>query len=102
MRLNSILAQQKAAIIKKWFALILETYPEDTASFLKDQKDPFANPVGSAIREGIEGLFEEFLQPVPSVNLAPFLDKVIRIRAVQDFSPSGTVSFIFSFKGYAA
>ena len=49
MRLNNLLSQKKAAITKKWFALVIETYPSDTAKFLKSQKNPFANPVGMVI-----------------------------------------------------
>ena len=64
MRLNNLLAQRKTAIIKKWFALAIETYPSDTANFLKSQKDPFANPVGRTIYRGLEALFDpELLKP---------------------------------------
>jgi len=96
--LEDLLKKERTRVVKRWFADILETYPEETARFLKGEKDPFANPVGAAIREGIEGLFEELLLETASENLSSFLDKVIRIRAVQDFTPSATVSFLFSFK----
>jgi hypothetical protein len=33
--------------------------------------------------------------------MAPLLDKVIRIRAVQDFSPSSSLAFIFALKTLA-
>ena len=61
MGLNSILAQQKAAIIKKWFTLVIETYPSETGKFLKSQKDPMANPVGRTVSRGLEALFDELL-----------------------------------------
>jgi len=98
MRLNNLLAQRKTAIIKNWFALAVETYPPDTASFLKKQKDPFANPVGRTISLGLEALFNELLQEMDHEIITSFLDPIIRIRAIQNFSPAQAVSFIFRLK----
>jgi len=98
MRLNNLLAQRKTAIIKNWFTLAVETYPPDTASFLKRQKDPFANPVGRTISRGLEALFNELLKEMDYETITSFLDPIIRIRAIQNFSPSQAVSFIFSLK----
>lgn len=78
--------------------MILETYPADTSTFLKKQKDRFANPVGSTISQGIEGLFDELLKEMDSDKVSTFLDKIIRVRAVQDFSPSQAMAFIFLLK----
>lgn len=96
--LESLLLQKKSAIVRKWIDAILETYPADTAKFLKAQKNQFANPVGSMISEGIEGLFEELLNGVNPEKVAPFLDKVIRIRAVQDLTPTQAIAFVFVLK----
>lgn len=101
MKLKNLLSEKKSTILKKWFDLIVETYPSDTVKFLKDQKNPFANPVGQTILQGIEGLFENILNRVdsdPDAIGAPFLDNIIRIRAVQDFKPSQALSFVFLLK----
>ena len=98
MRLNNLLAQRKTAIIKNWFALAVETYPPDTASFLKKQKDPFANPVGRTISTGLEALFNELLKKMDYEIITSYLDPIIRIRAIQNFSPAQAVSFIFLLK----
>lgn len=98
MRLNNLLAQRKTAIIKNWFTLAVETYPPDTASFLKKQKDPFANPVGRTISQGLEALFNELLKEMDHDTIISFLDPIIRIRAIQNFSPAQAVSFIFLLK----
>ena len=98
MRLNNLLAQRKTAIIKNWFTLAVETYPPDTASFLKKQKDPFANPVGRTISIGLEALFNELLKEMDHDTIISFLDPIIRIRAIQNFSPAQAVSFIFLLK----
>lgn len=96
--LESLLSQKKSVIVKKWFNAILETYPVDTAKFLKAQKNQFANPVGSMISEGIEGLFEGILNGMDIEKVSPFLDKVIRIRAVQDLTPTQAIAFVFALK----
>jgi hypothetical protein len=98
MSLNSLLAQRKTAIVKKWFAATIETYPPDTAKFLKSQKDPFANPVGKTISKGLEGLLNEFLKEMDYEIIISFLDPIIRIRAIQNFSPAQAISFIFLLK----
>lgn len=98
MDIKALLLEKKPRILKKWFDLILETYPPDTTSFLKRQKNRFDNPVGYTISEGIEGLFEEFLQGTDSDRVSPFLDNIIRIKAIQDFTPSQAISFIFLLK----
>lgn len=65
---------------------------------LKREKDQFANPVGHSIRSGIEGIFDQFLRGIDPEQMSPFLDRIIRIRAVQDFSPAQAVVFIFHLK----
>ena len=98
MTLNTLLAQRKTAIVKKWFAATVKTYPPDTAKFLKSQKDPFANPVGRTIYQGLEALFDELLKETDHNVMQALLDPIIRIRAVQNFSPSQATSFIFFLK----
>jgi len=98
MKLKNLLLKNRAAILDRWFRLIIETYPSETSKFLKSQKDRFANPVGAAISEGIEGLYEHLLGEGDLVEVSSFLDRIIRIRAIQDFSPSQAVAFVFSLK----
>ena len=98
MTLETFLSEKKPAVIEKWFNLILATYPADTSSFLKNQKDRFTNPVGHTIYQGIEKILEGVAKGVDLDKVSPFLDSILRVRAVQDFSPSQAVAFIFSLK----
>jgi len=97
MTLEEFLSGKKDDVLKKWFELVLQTYPADTSTFLRSQKNPFANPVGNAIYQGIEKILDELISPA-SREFSEFLDNIIRVRAVQDFSPSQAISFIFSLK----
>ncbi len=98
MDLKNQLKAKKAVIVKKWFDAVADTYPENTSSFLKKQKAQFTNPVGYTLSEGLEGLFESLLKGLITDAVKTFLDGIIRIRAIQDFTPSEAVSFIFLLK----
>ncbi len=95
MRLESLLVRKKREIVDDWFNLLVKTYPADSAQFMKRENDPFANPVGSSARSGLEAIFDELRGGMDPQPLADFLDPIIRIRAVQNFSPSQAVDFIF-------
>jgi predicted ABC-class ATPase len=86
--------RNKQKIINQWFQIVVETYPDETAKFLKSQKNPFLNPVGAAIREGLEGILSWIISGGQSGELTPFLDRIIRIRAIQEFKPSDALKFI--------
>jgi len=98
VKIEEILSQHKPALVKKWFHLVLRTYPEETALFLKNENDPFANPVGSTILKGIEDLFEGLIKEGDHKQISSFLDRIIHIRAVQEFTPDQALSFIFMLK----
>lgn len=98
MNLKNLLLEKKQEILKDWFDLILETYPPDTVNYLRNQKNQFANPVGHSIFHGIDGLFEEIINSLNFERITPYLDNIIRIRAIQDFTPSQALSFLFILK----
>jgi hypothetical protein len=98
MDLKNQLMAKKSAILKKWFDAVAETYPDNTASFLKKQKAQFTNPVGYTLSEGLEGLFDALLKGMIPDTVKLFLDSIVRIRAIQDFTPSEAVSFVFLLK----
>jgi len=98
--LTDLLVREKARILKRWSDLILETYPPETSKFLKSSADRFRNPVGAAITEGTEVLFDALVRGVDhrSNEVSAALDNIVRIRAVQEFSPSVAIGFIFLLK----
>jgi hypothetical protein len=98
MNLDSFLQQHRSSLIKKWFNCVVETYAPETARLLQKESSQFANPVGHTILHGIEAVYDEFLRSADHEKLAPHLDRIIRIRAVQDFSPAQAISFVFFFK----
>jgi len=91
--------EHRDEILKLWIENIIEGYPEETATFLRSKTDPFANPVGAGLREGLAELLDGILSGTDPDELTSALDRVIRVRAVQEFSPSAAVCFVFDLKG---
>ncbi len=85
-------------VIQEWLARVLRTYPEETSRFLLHKQDPFRNPVGRAFKEGLPVLFDEITGGMDSSRIDAALDEIVRIRAVQDFTASQAVGFIFLLK----
>ncbi len=98
MSLENLLSDKRSNIIKKWRAVIIETYPGDTQRFLRKEKDQFANPVGFVIGKEIESLYDELITGGEIEKISACLDSIIRVRAVQDFRPSDAVGFVLKLK----
>ena len=98
MSLYKLLSHHRNAIVKKWFTGIVGTYAPETARLLEKESNQFANPVGHTIRHGIQAVYDEFLRSLQPEKLVPHLDSIIRIRAVQEFSPAQAISFVFLLK----
>lgn len=99
MDLKDVLKEKKATIVQKWFDAVLETYREESRGPLRKQNAQFANPVGFNLAQGLEGLFDSLLKGMMPGEVSSQLDTIIRIRAIQDFTPSQAVAFIFHLKG---
>ena len=98
MDLLILLEQKREAILKKWFDLIISTYPSDASGFLAKQKDRFQNPVGYAISNSIKIIYDQVLSGFDAGKLTEALDGIIRIRSVQEFKPSEAILFVFQLK----
>jgi hypothetical protein len=92
------LTRKKGSIVNKWFDGIIATYPVDTAQFLANQKDPFTNPVGQTTRQNLEAIFDQIVSSADPGAAREFFDPIIRIRAIQDFTPAKAISWIFDLK----
>jgi hypothetical protein len=98
MALGDLLSRNEPAILRRWFDLILETYPADTATMMRKEKNQFTNPVGSTVSREIEVLFKKLCEGSQDEKCQASLDAILKIRSVQDFSPSKAVGFIFLLK----
>jgi len=94
--LKEALTKKKNDILSIWIDRTLDSYV--SSGFFKKARDRFANPVGANIREGLTRLFELLLTDADRKEMMGPLDQVIRIRAVQDFTPSQAVAPILELK----
>lgn len=90
---------ERAEIVDVWIREALTMYPVDAAAFYENGKDPFANPVGASVRDALGPLFDLFASEAPLQDYTPHLDRVIRVRCVQDVPASHAVGFVFLLKG---
>jgi RsbT co-antagonist protein rsbRD N-terminal domain len=93
------LTRKRSSILASWLESIHAGYPSDKSQFLKKQKNRFANPVGYTIAQEIEAIFDCLLAENDSQEeIASHLDPMIRMRSIQNFSPSQAIDFIFNLK----
>jgi hypothetical protein len=92
------LDRYRVAIRERWGDLILQTYPEGGGQFFKDERDPFRNPVGATVRSATTVLFEALLSGEHSAESADALDRIVRLRSVQEFTPGEAVGFVLLLK----
>jgi len=98
MNLNDLLKKKKTEVLSAWLNKLLESYSSDARRFFRKQKDQFANPVGTTLKRELENLFDLMLQEWDTNQLSTVLDRIIRVRAIQDFTPSQALSFVFDLK----
>lgn len=96
--MGTIPAETKETILEDWLAEAARTYSEQAAQTLLDVRDPFHNAVGCALREGLAALLDAVLADEWPDAAGAALDRLVRIRAVQDFTASQAVSFLLLVK----
>ncbi|MCL2790169.1 MAG: RsbRD N-terminal domain-containing protein [Desulfobulbus sp.] len=90
MEITEALTSKKKEILSLWIERTLDSYT--APGFFKSAKDPFANPVGSNITAGLTALLELLQADADIQAFGKPLDQVVRIRAVQDFTPAQAVA----------
>jgi hypothetical protein len=98
MALAELLSQRKTTVSRKWRDRIADSYPAKTAAIFKRERDPFANPVGQTILTATEEIVDVLIARASFAELSSPLEKLVRIRSIQDFSPSQAVSFVFELR----
>jgi hypothetical protein len=95
--LQKFLKQNRESILQKWFDQTINTYEPEMVRFLKREKNQFSNPVRNTIVTSLEKIFDGILNGI-GVNEYHGLEEMIKLRAVQEFSPSEALSFLFDLK----
>ena len=98
MDLETLLKEQQDSILEAWLNAVFELYPVEAWRFLKSSRDFYQNPLGHTLASGLRGLYAELLEGTDANKLAPLLDQVIRVLAVQELLPSQALNFLFYLK----
>lgn len=97
--IDKLLIKHRSSIIDSWIRSIYSDYPPETSNFLNLQKNRFSNPVGYIIKDSAEKIYDELIGGNEIEKIKSYLEDIIKIKAVQDFTPSQAVGFVFSLKG---
>jgi hypothetical protein len=98
LALRDLLLPHRSEALDRWRGLVLDSYPVEAARFFRAEKDSFKNPVGQSIHTATETLLDGVLLEGGGDGIPEALEGLVRIRAVQDFSPSEAVAFVFLLK----
>lgn len=98
MKITEFLQANRDDILARWRRMVLASYPSQGASFLASQHDRFANPVGAAINEVTAIVMDSLIGGPDEPLYSESLDRFVRVRAVQEYSASQAVSFVFMLK----
>ena len=66
--------------------------------FLKNEKDPFSNPVVHQFSRGLGDLLAVLAEEKSVEEARTALDEIIRVLALQETAPSQALAFIFYLK----
>ena len=96
--LLNFLEDNKDRIIDKWVNQTFQTYQPEMVRFLKGTKNPFANPVRTTIINSLQSIYDGILSSKNTDEFYPELEAIIKLRSIQDFTPSDSLSFLFMLK----
>jgi len=98
MQIEDLLKRDGTAIKAHWLELIIETYPPDSREFFKNKKDRFQNPVGTALKQQVDLVYDGLINDQSDDELTVIMEEFIKIRSVQEFPPSTAIGFILFLK----
>lgn len=98
MKLLEFLAINKRVILERWYKAVIDTYPIDSSKLFLGIKDKFSNPVGYTLEKGLPLIYDNLMKSGEVESISDTLSEIIRLRAVQNFSPGEAVGFLFLLK----
>jgi hypothetical protein len=96
--LRELLKRRRAEIAERWFQDALSAYPSRAVDAWCRERDPFANPVGHALREGTRAVLDAVVDGTGPAAVRDGLGETLKIRAIQEMAPSVALAFVFRLK----
>ena len=98
MKLQKLLKEKRSSILEKWVEKVLKTYSDEAFQIFKNEKNQFANPVGHRVSVGLAALYDAILDGEIETKIPRLFEEFVLVRAVQAFSPSHAIYFVFQLK----
>lgn len=99
MNVSAIFQEHSKEIISAWIDIVHSTYHFDTKGFLRTKKDRFCNPVGEMTETVAKYLYDAVAgEPIDVTVVSGKLERFVKLRSVQDFSPSQGIGILYLMK----
>lgn len=85
-------------LLEAWFQQLIHSYPPESVKYFERHKETFTNPVGSNVHLCLSNILDEFEGECRYEKFYQEMQMIMRIRAVQDMTPSKAVAFVMAFK----
>ncbi len=96
--LQQFIKDNRESILNKWIDQTINTYEPEMVTFLKKETNQFSNPVRNTIFTSLKKVLDGILNDMNIEECHQGLEEIVKLRAVQSFSPSQALNFIFEFK----
>jgi len=94
-----LVRKHRSTILREWVDCILRTYPAETYDFINRKRDNlFMQTVGGVFECSCAKILDGIIEGWGRESLLRHIDEIVRIRAVQEFSPSEAVGFFLDLK----
>ena len=98
MSLIERIKEKKNGIQRSWFQEVLNSFPKQSQSLIASNADRFANPIGFTLNDAISEIFAAVVGEKSLEDIAPALERIIKLRAVQDKQNPGQLVFLHALK----
>ncbi len=94
MKLAAFVAENRDEIAREWFETAVSVYPEGMQTLVCGDKSSFSNPCGQNLSSDIDRFLRAVEKNESANELAARLTITVKIRSVQNISPSTALSFV--------
>lgn len=96
--LQQLMRDNRKKLLDQWFHQFIGAYPPETVKYFERVENTFANPIGSNVHRSLVAILDELLSEQDADKIYNDLEMIMRIKAVQDVSPSQAIAFVFGLK----
>ncbi len=90
--------QEKPEILREWYEIVIDSFPQKSRRIITLNEDRFTNPMGYTLHEGMQQILETVVSQSSPADLDEALGKIIKVKAIQDKQPNDGLEFLFALK----